>query len=119
MISIIFCEGIFIINFVYYLEDVDMFLKTIRKTQEDYKVNITSPQILRMPQSFKNFYSGGPQPSSSNDEIFVIFYDIFLPFIIFKKFINFKTTALLLILNFNEIYLFFKTIRLTFIVFTN
>lgn len=47
-----------------------MFLKTIRKTQEDYKVNITSPQILRMPQSFKNFYSGGPQPSSY-DELFV------------------------------------------------
>lgn len=45
----------------------------MKKNEEEYKLSTTSPQVLRMPQNFKSFYSGGPNSSNEN-QIFVIIY---------------------------------------------
>ncbi len=43
----------------------------MKKNEDDYKISVTSPQILKMPQYFKTFYSGGPVPISHKDESLV------------------------------------------------
>lgn len=50
----------------------------MKKNEEDYKICVTSPQILKMPQYFRAFYSGGPLTKPNNEDNIVNLIEIYL-----------------------------------------
>lgn len=45
-------------------ENADKILKNMNEHIDEFKLQISSPIIYKIPTYFKNFYSGGPTPSS-------------------------------------------------------